>query len=222
MNSLTSLHLQLGLEGKEIIHEHFIRQLQVVPEEEMPLLLLAQLTDKEMVTYYEEDISPDVQKKVSAMIPEIEFPKIDPLLNVLRSQNIRFEVGHYKTYVFHSQPSTDRKVVCSSKHDPKIKTFGFDGFAENVYAIEQDDRIVSACVSIREGEQCAEAWVYTDPAFRNQGLAQRVVRAWAGSLMEASKVPFYSHKIENTASANLARKLGLQLVFEELVITQMG
>ena len=112
-------------------------------------------------------------------------------------------------------------VMCSSKHDPKIKTFGFDGFAENVYAIEQDDNIVSACVSTRENEQCAEAWVYTDPAFRNQGLAQRVVNAWAGSLIAVGKVPFYSHNIENTASATLASKLGLLPVFEEIAITQI-
>src|SRR5215216_1054184 len=214
MKPLTYLHLQLRLEGKEIIDEHFIRQIKVVSDEEMPLLLIAQLKSEGTVMYYEENISPDFQKKVSAMIPEFEFPNIDSLLYFLRSHDIRFEVRHYKTYVFYSQPSKDMNVMCSSKHDPKIKTFGFDGFAENVYAIEQDDNIVSACVSTRENEQCAEAWVYTDPAFRNQGLAQRVVNAWAGSLIAVGKVPFYSHNIENTASATLASKLGLLPVFE--------
>jgi hypothetical protein len=47
---------------------------------------------------------------------------------------------------------------------------------------------------------------------------KQVVRAWARSLLEAGKVPFYSHKIENRASANLARRLGLQPVFEEIAI----
>jgi len=40
-------------------------------------------------------------------------------------------------------------------------------------------------------------------------------------LMNAGKVPFYSHKVENVASASLARKLGLQPVFEEISIAQV-
>jgi predicted GNAT family acetyltransferase len=60
--------------------------------------------------------------------------------------------------------------------------------------------------------------VYTDEAYRHQGFAQKAVNAWAGSLMEQGKVPFYSHKIENAASRNLAKKLGLQSVFEEIAM----
>jgi predicted GNAT family acetyltransferase len=62
--------------------------------------------------------------------------------------------------------------------------------------------------------------VYTNPEYRKQGFAQKVVNTWAGSLIDAGKVPFYSHKIENAASANLARKLGLRPVFEEISIAQ--
>jgi hypothetical protein len=47
---------------------------------------------------------------------------------------------------------------------------------------------------------------------------KQVVRAWARSLLEAGKVPFYSYKIENRALAGLAWRLGLQPVFEEIAI----
>ena len=198
-----------------------MRQIEVVPDEEMPLLLIAQLASEEMVVYYDEAISPDFQKQLAAIILDIEFPKVDPVLNVLRSHKIQFDVGHYKTYIFHSETPKDMKVICLSKHDPKVKAFGFDGFAKQIYAIECDGNIVSACVSARENKRCGEAWVYTDTAYRNQGFALKVVNAWAGSLMEAGKIPFYSHKIENIASANLAGKLGLQRVFEEICITQI-
>ena len=113
------------------------------------------------------------------------------------------------------------EVICVSKHDPKVTAFGFDSFAEEVYAIERNGVLVSACVSTRENKECGEAWVYTDIDFRNQGLAQKVVNVWAGSLMDAAKVPFYSHVRENVSSASLARKLGLQPVFEEISITQV-
>jgi RimJ/RimL family protein N-acetyltransferase len=221
MEPLAYLHLQMRLEGKALVREHFMQQVEVVSDEEMPLLLIAQLANKEVVAYYDEAISPDFQGKLAAIILDIEFPKVDSVLNILRSYKMQFDVGHYKTYIFHSEAPKDLNVICLSKHDPKVKAFGFDGFAEQVYAIEWDGNIVSACVSIHENKQCGEAWVHTDTAYRNQGFAQKVVNAWAGSLMEAGKVPFYSHKKENIASANLAGKLGLQPVFEEICITQI-
>jgi predicted GNAT family acetyltransferase len=114
----------------------------------------------------------------------------------------------------------DPDVQCLSKQDARVKAFGFDGFAEQVYAVEQNGGLASACVSTRENHACGEAWVYSAPEYRRQGFAQRAVRAWARSLLEAGKVPFYSHSIKNEASASLARKLGLLPLFEEIAITQ--
>jgi RimJ/RimL family protein N-acetyltransferase len=221
MDPLTYLHLQLRLEGKELVNGHFLRQVEALPGEEMPLMLLAQLANKELITYYAEALSPDLQNELAENLFEIVFPNVDHFLNVLQSYQLEYEVGHYKTYVFPSQTSKDRDVICLSKHDPRVKAFGFDGFAQNVYAMERDGKLVSACVSTRENDRCGEAWVYTDVQYRNQGFAQKVVNAWAASLMDEGKVPFYSHKIENEASANLAGKLGLHPVYEEIVLIQI-
>jgi hypothetical protein len=219
MDALRYLLLQMGLEGKGLVGEHTIRQVQVVPGEELPLVLLAQLADQKLVAYYSELLSSDVQAQLSSCVSSIEFPAIDPILDVLKSHNIRSDAGHYKTYLFPPQTWTNLEVTCLSKHDPKIHAFGFDGFAEQVYAIERDGRVVSACVSAREDKNCGEAWVYTDLAYRRQGLAKKVASAWAHSLMSIGKVPFYSHKIDNAASASLAGALQLQPVFEEISIT---
>jgi len=219
MNPLTYLLLQMGLEGKGLVGEHTIRQVQVVPDEELPLMLLAQLTDQKLVAYYSESLSSDLQAQLGACISSIEFPEIGPILDVLKSHNIRSDAGHYKTYLFSPQTATNPEVTCLSKHDSKIQTFGFDGFTEQVYAIERDSRIVSACVSVREDKNCGEAWVYTDPAYRRQGLAKKVASARAHSLMRIGKVPFYSHKIDNVASASLAGALQLRPVFEEISTT---
>ena len=220
MDPLNYLHLQMRLEGKEIFNECLIRQVEAVPDEELPLTLIAQLAGGALVTYYDESMSPDLQKELAACLRDTEFPNIDALLNILRIHTTEFETGHYKTYVFASTPSSTFDVRCLSKKDPRVKEFGFDSLAESVYAIERDGKLVSACVSTRENETCGEAWVFTAPEYRHQGLAQKVVSAWAGSLMSASKVPFYSHKIDNVASANLARLLKLQPVFEEISITR--
>jgi hypothetical protein len=220
MNPIQYLYLQMRLEGKEVVDEHFIRQVEVVPDEELPLILLAQLSSGTLLTYVDEALAPDLQKELAHHQPE--FTDIGPLLDILQRNNRQFEVGHYKTYIFPSIRTKDADIRCFSKGHPKVKAFGFDGFAEAVYAVECNDRIVSACVSTRENERCGEAWVYTDPAHRHQGWAQKVVNGWAGSLMATGKVPFYSHKIDNLPSANLARKLGVQPVFEEISITRIS
>jgi RimJ/RimL family protein N-acetyltransferase len=219
MEPLAYLHLQMRLEGKVPVNTCLLRQVEIVPDEELPLMLVARLANEELVTYYDEALSPDLQKELSAA--KIEFPKIGTLLDILASHHMPFEIGHYKTHVFSSQPVVDTEVLCLPKHDARVTSFGFDGFASEVYVIERDGSLVSACVSTRENETCGEAWVYTTPDARKHGFAQKVVKAWAKSLLEAGKVPFYSHDIKNEASANLAGKLGLLPVFEEIAITQI-
>ncbi len=88
-----------------------------------------------------------------------------------------------------------------------------------VYAIESQGQIISACTSSRQDAACAEAWVVTDSGHRRRGLAKRAVTAWAGELLRHGLIPFYSHAIENDASTGLARSLGLIPVFNETVIT---
>lgn len=222
MDSVHYLHMQLRLEGKMIVCDDQLMQVEIVPDEEMPLMLIAQLADDQVISYYDEALQSELHMELAKRIRNLTFPKIEPLLDFLKSQNISFDVGHYKTYLFPARLAnpTDREVVCHSRQDPAIQAFGFNGFAEQVYAVERNGKIASACTSARENEQCGEAWVFTDPEYRNQGLAERVVGAWAKSLINAAKTPFYSHKMENYASARLANRLGLQPVFEEISISQ--
>lgn len=221
MQPLTYLHLQLRLEGKEVIHGSFLREVEAVPGEDLPLMLLARLADGTLVAYYNEALARDLHETLAASFVAVEFPDIGPLLEVLKKRNLQFGVGHYKTYVFSSQPVADRDVLCLSTADQRVKAFGLDGFADKVYVMEKEGKVLSACVSARENERCAEAWVYTAPEYRHQGFAQGVVSTWAGSLIREGKVPFYSHKMENVASENLAGKLKLQPVFEEIAISRV-
>ena len=58
----------------------------------------------------------------------------------------------------------------------------------------------------------------TAPQYRRQGLAAQVVTAWAYEATQQGLVPFYSHALENAASAGVASKLGLIPMFEEINI----
>lgn len=217
MDAIDYLELQLRLEGKEVINDNLLRQVEVIPDEETPLMLIAQRANQDSVCYFDESLQTELRKYIKKLVSKISFPNIDPLISFLQSKNLAFEVEHYKTYIFPEKYSSfkDLKVKQYSKTDPAIQGFN----AERIYAIEWKNKIVSTCVSSRENESCGEAWVYTIPNFRNRGYARRVVSAWAQSLISVGKLPFYSHKIQNNASAHLAKRLGLQPVFEEIVIS---
>lgn len=223
MKPLEYLHLQLRLEGKDVINGNRLRQVEFVPDEEMPLMVIAQLADGQIVTYFDESLPPELRVGLKRRCEKIVFPNVDLLLDFLNHQNIRVDAGHYKTYVF-STPMADvvADVKCLSQRDPRVQAFGFGDFAVQVYAIERDEKIVSACVSARENQFGGEAWVYTDENYRRQGFAGHVVTVWAKEMARVGKIPFYSHKIHNTASAHLAMHLGLQSVFEEIVISHMN
>jgi RimJ/RimL family protein N-acetyltransferase len=219
MNPLEYLHLQLRLEGKEVINGDQLRQVEVVPDEEMPLMVIARFPDDRILVCYDEALRPELRGELAKHVQESAFPEIHLLLEFLETQRISVEVGHYKTYIFPAQIADAKDIViCISKDDPLARAFGFGDFADSMYALERDRKLVSACVSTRENNFCGEAWVYTDEQYRRRGFAQQVVQAWAKELIRAGKVPFYSHKLENLASANLAKWLGLQPVFEELVL----
>lgn len=221
MNPLEALQFQLRLEGFEIVNGNRLRQVETVPCEEIPLMVLAQLADGRVAAYFDESLPLNLYLELMESARHIPFPTIGPLLETLAKQHISFQVGHYKTHLFPAAflDFVSNQVECRSKDDPQVCHFGFGDFAEYVYVIERDGKIASACVSTREDKKCGEAWVCTDPQYRHQGLAQHVVGAWARNMLAAGKVPFYSHKIENIASAALAKRLGLLPAFEEIVIS---
>lgn len=186
----------------------------------MPLMILVRLADGQVVFACEESLSPKLYMELKKRTPETVFPMIDPLLDFLISAEISFAVGHYKTYMVpgHIASRSNSDVKHLPSENPLVQAFGFGGSTGNVYAIERGGGIVSACMSVRENAFCGEAWVYTDPQYRRLGFARQAVSAWAQNMIVAGKVPFYSHKLTNIASANLANRLELQPVFEEIVI----
>lgn len=222
MNPLEYLHLQLRLEGKEVINGNLLRQVEDVPDEDMPLMAIASLTSDKLVFYYDEALLPEIRAELDKKTQIVQFPNIDSIIEILETQTMQVEVGHYKTYKFPERYKdlNIANVIPYSGTDPKIQAFNFGNFTAQVHAIEQAGKIVSACVSAKENDLCGEAWVYTDPEHRHQGLARKVVSAWAASLFTEGKVPFYSHKIQNIASANLAMQLGLHPIFEEITLTR--
>ena len=74
--------------------------------------------------------------------------------------------------------------------------------------VEVDGQVASEARSAAENELAASVRADTLPAFRGRGLAGIVVAAWVQQMLGAGRTPFYTHAIDNPASAALARKLG--------------
>src|SRR5688572_13259771 len=120
------LHMQLRLEGKCPVSNGRLRQVEIVPDEDIPLMLIAQLADDQGIVYYDESLQSELHNELGKRIQNVIFPKIEPLLDILNTQNISFEVGHYKTYIFPSHLANllDSNVICLHKEDSKVQAFG--------------------------------------------------------------------------------------------------
>ncbi len=137
-----------------MVGENSLRQVEVVPDEEMPFMVIASLSTRELVAYYDEALSGELRDELDRQVRSLDFPNISPLVDILRAQDPNLEIGYFKTFTFPERyiDAVFDEVVTLHKADPKVGAFGFDGFAEQVHAIERDGRIVSACVSARENE----------------------------------------------------------------------
>lgn len=221
MKPLDYLHLQMALEGKGVSLENILIPAPPVTDT-FPLILLGQTADGQKVVYFNELLPRNLREQIVTLAPKDLFASVMTLYPVLKANGIQPQTGHYRTYIFPEVETIPQEVQRLAPNDAGLKTFGFSGFANPVYVMERDGKVVSACVSVRQNAQCAESWVMTAPEHRGQGLAAQVVTAWAYEARQQGLVPFYSHALENTASARVASKLGLIPVFEEISIDDMS
>lgn len=217
MKPIEYLARQMALEGIQVIGDHWIAPARPGGED-VPLLLLARTSDGALRLFVNRDLPIALRDRLA--VPDRQGFSADWALEVMRQAGIPATIGRYRTYVCPESfgPDDGEQVACYSPQDPKVVAFGFHGLADEVFAIECSGQIVSACMSSRQASQAAEAWVFTHPAYRLRGLAQQVVRAWAQAMRHAGRTPFYSHHLDNTNSARLARRLGLTEVFDEIGI----
>lgn len=77
------------------------------------------------------------------------------------------------------------------------------------FIVRVDGQPVCWAWSERSNEQCAEVAVETLPAFQRRGYARQAASALAAAEMAKGRVVFYSFRLDNLASRELARSLGV-------------
>jgi RimJ/RimL family protein N-acetyltransferase len=218
MKPIDLLHLQMKLESIGLDGNGRLIPL-LISVEEFPLFLLAQLNDGKTACHFATSLPEELQAVLMELIPDLQFPNIQEIAVLFERYNVPSNIGHFKTYRFPEryQDMVENDAKPFSKYDARIQAFGFGELADTVCAVEQNGMILSACVSSRQDDSSAEAWVMTLPEQRGKGLGSSVVTRWASAIFRAGRIPFYSHEIDNVSSARLAKRLGLFPIFEEIV-----
>lgn len=221
MKPFEYLLLQIELEGIKRISDNLI---SCPPEnvDDCPFVISARTTDGESLVSFNETVSEEIR----SLLPKADLKELitESSIEIFRKHGIQAAASHFKTYVFPDriELAKTETVKCLGRNAPKVIAFGFHGFTDKIYAIENEEMIVSACVSSRQNHKAAEAWVMTHPDHRKKGFAQQVVAAWAEGIRQDGLIPFYSHNSKNTNSAMLAKSLNLLPVFEETVIEHVA
>jgi RimJ/RimL family protein N-acetyltransferase len=219
MQSIDFLHLQMKLEGIGLDQDYDLIPIHPNPDE-FPLFLFARLNNGETVCYFAASLPRKSQSALEEYIPCLRFPNVQDVCALFEQYDIHGKISHFKTYRFpdHYRGTIENDAIPFSKNDPRIRALGFGELDDTVYAIERNNVIPSACVSSRQDDSSAEAWVMTLPEQRGKGFGRTVVSRWANEVFRAGLIPFYSHEIDNIPSARLANRLGLIPVFEEIVL----
>jgi len=221
MQPLEYQQLQMHLEGICLDRDGWLIPLHENVDA-FPYFIFVQGENGERVQYFSASLPLEAQLAIKRQDTLLKFPDIQPVIDILDCQNIKFQIGHFKTYRFpeHFQSPKLEFAKPFAGDDPKVVSFGFNGMVDTVYAVEQSGALLSACISIRENEYCAESWVFTAPEHRRKGLAKAAVSLWATEILRMGKVPFYSHAMDNIPSARLAHTLGVIPIFEIVVLKE--
>ncbi|MBT5774582.1 MAG: hypothetical protein HOH95_09425 [Dehalococcoidia bacterium] len=83
----------------------------------------------------------------------------------------------------------------------------------------EDGVAVSICHTPAATALAAEAGVFTAELARGRGYAVDVVALWARAVREGGRLPMYGTTWENSASRNVARKLGLVMYGEDFSLS---
>ncbi|HSM71996.1 MAG TPA: GNAT family N-acetyltransferase [Anaerolineales bacterium] len=217
MQPFEYLLIQLELEGIKRVSGGLIACLQQNADD-CPLVISARTSDGESLVSFNESVSEEIR----SALPKDDLKEFNTAssIEIFKQYGIQAEASHFKTYAFPNsfEFAKTETVKCLGRKDTKVIAFDFNGFTDKVYAIENEEMILSACVSSRQNHKATEAWVMTNPDHRKKGLARQVVVVWAEGMQQDGLIPFYSHNSKNTNSAMLAKSLKLIPIFEETVI----
>ncbi|MGC8488877.1 MAG: GNAT family N-acetyltransferase [Clostridia bacterium] len=181
------------------------------------------------------DVPEDLARELDALAgrePSLRRPEDEPVYAGRYRDLVGGTVYSGPSFYFHqvSRPGPQGLDEIATVTDERVLQVHFSGWRTGeialgrapVRAVLRDGAAVSVAFSARWGSQAVEAGVDTAEAFRGQGLAPRVVAAWAQATLALGRLPLYSTSWDNGASRAVARKLDLRLYAAEWALSGRG
>lgn len=166
-------------------------------------LVLGVRTAKTYTTYVSSALD-DERAAATLALPGKKVFDVDIVTAILGTVT---EVRREVSYHFPERPSiTPRNVAAIGDTADTLDTF----------AVVIDNEIVSRAWSVRRTQYSAEVAVETVEHARGNGFATQCVAAWANYQLAQNKVPIYSHRKGNEASAGVAQAVGAK-AFAEVI-----
>jgi hypothetical protein len=166
------------------------------------------------MVYVRQDQPEQIRKQLSSLSPEEAFRDHEQIKEIFGKAAPCEEVWEGRSYIFPdtiTPADSPNAIQLNANHKRLVNEFDakLNLLPGPIYAIIVDNHIESACVSSRENELAAEAWVQTSQTHRQRGYGSQVTAAWANNLQKRAKIPFYSHRLGNIDSEGVARRLDL-------------
>ena len=190
---LALLHQQLALERKGVDSSGRLFRLPGENPDDMPRVLAARLADGSYVAYLRDDLPETVMAEFRALTPEQLYHEHAQVLGILGA----------------SGPAW-RGRTCFFSESPRPEEYPLAVQRDGTFVVEVDGVAAAEAWSSRSTDFAAELAVETRPEFQRRGYGRQVCAAWASHQLAAGRIAFYSHNVENTASAALARSLRVQ------------
>jgi len=221
LESFLTIHAtHMALDGICFTSDGFLKPLPENVPNKIPRLYIAQ-HDNGFLQCFREDLPTHIRQRLSQFHPEQILNDPETIKTLLAEDAPCEEILQGKSYLFPNMlnPRDFPDVIqLDATYQSQFALFS-PGEAMSpwpVYAVIVNGRIVSTCQSSQENISAAEAWVRTLPNFRRCGYARQVTAAWAYHLQQRGKLPFYSHRWDNTASEAIASSLQLTLYATEV------
>jgi hypothetical protein len=201
MRSIDLIHHQIGLE-----YELDLNGLLVpFPTSTEQALYIVYRYSQGYVPYFNHRLKTKVCRRLLSLGPKGAFDQPGEVIKLISENHQPCKGGDeiYQSGYFAKLPVLDELPVFT--------------WESEAWVVKVNGRIVSKTISIRQNANCAEAYVETHPDFRMKGYGRQTATAWARDILNSGRVPFYSYKLSNRASAALAVRLGV-IRFAEVVV----
>jgi GNAT superfamily N-acetyltransferase len=183
----------MTLERKAVDEDGSLYRLPGDNPDELSSVMAAHLTSGEYLAYFHRDLRESLLSRLRALTAQQIYTDESAVLAIL---GIAGPAWRGRTSVFTRSYDPNECPLVAPHRDR--------------FVVEVAGVVAAEAWSSRSTDRAAELAVETRPEFQRRGYGRQVCAAWANEQRSAGRIAFYSHSVENSASAALARSLGVQ------------